>query len=211
MFKKELPIITMGLSIVAAILVLSWAVFIKSGSVIPIQSPVVSDEEIVSDGIEDNRMEDDDVLADDISDWKTYRNEEYGFEIKYPEDWGVSIGESKPWHKGALGVVYITGDTKDPFYAPIAITTLGNKKRLPIKKWYQEYYPKGDGSRLQEVKFNEVNGMRILSLWLDGLDGFYFSNEDRIYSVSIMDLQENAENQIMMNEKLLSTFKFINF
>ncbi|MFA6215152.1 MAG: hypothetical protein WC768_01115 [Patescibacteria group bacterium] len=25
----------------------------------------------------------------DISDWKTYRNEEYGFEFKYPEDWKI--------------------------------------------------------------------------------------------------------------------------
>ena len=23
-----------------------------------------------------------------LQDWKTYTNEEYGFEIKYPEDWG---------------------------------------------------------------------------------------------------------------------------
>ncbi len=25
----------------------------------------------------------------DISDWKTYHNDEYGFEIKYPSEWGI--------------------------------------------------------------------------------------------------------------------------
>ena len=145
-----------------------------------------------------------------ISNWKTYRNEEFGFEIKHPENWGASTGEPKPWHKDVLGKVYVTGHSiEDPYYAPIAITILNNEKRLSIKKWYQEYYPNGDVSRLQEVKFDKTNGMRKLSLWNDGLDGFYFSNENRIYSVSIMDLQKNAENQIIMNEKLLSTFEFI--
>ena len=27
----------------------------------------------------------------DISDWKTYRNEEYGFEFKYPGDWNLDV------------------------------------------------------------------------------------------------------------------------
>ena len=204
MFKKEIPIVFVGLSMVVAALVLGWSVFVKSE--VPVQVPVVSDDEIVIDD-DISIVENDDNSEIDISDWKTYQNEEFGFEIKHPENWEVTTGEDESWHKD---VFYITGHSiKDPFYAPIAITVRSNEKRLSIKEWYQEYYPNGDVSRLQEVKFDKTNGMRKLSLWSDGLDGFYFSNKDKIYSVSIMDLQENAENQIMMNEKLLSTFKFI--
>ena len=164
--------------------------------------------------IDDSSVVEDDSKID-TSDWKTYSNEEFGFEIKYPEDWYTVTEKHEPrWHKTVLGVVYISGpgDIKnpDPFYAPISITIRNNEERLSIKKWYQKNYPDGNISRLQEVKFDKTSGMRKLSLWNDGLDGFYFSNEDKIYSVSIMDLQENAENQIMMNEKLLSTFKFTN-
>src|SRR3990167_10330878 len=30
------------------------------------------------------------VVADETANWKTYRNEEYGFEVKYAEDWIVN-------------------------------------------------------------------------------------------------------------------------
>jgi len=29
-------------------------------------------------------------IIDETADWQTYRNEEYGFEIKYPKDWKVA-------------------------------------------------------------------------------------------------------------------------
>ena len=219
MLKKQLPIIFIGLCVVIAVLVLGWSVFVKTEVVMPVKPPVVMDDnnqnsesdEVIDDfPVVEDDVVDDNVSEIDISDWKTYRNEEFGYEIKYPEDWNISVGKHEPrWHETVLGRVVISGGIEDPFYAPLSITIRSNGEKLSIEEWYRKNYPKGDSSRLQEVKFDKTNGMRVLSLWDNGLDGFYFSDEDKIYSVSIVDLQENAENQIMMNEKLLSTFKFI--
>ena len=61
--------------------------------------------------------------SNETANWKTYQNEEYGFEIKYPNDWeivGCNIGDPSPalrcftiqkgsWEgTGYVGTVYIT-------------------------------------------------------------------------------------------------------
>ncbi|OGZ44042.1 MAG: hypothetical protein A3J55_01270 [Candidatus Ryanbacteria bacterium RIFCSPHIGHO2_02_FULL_45_17b] len=33
------------------------------------------------------------ITQDDTSDWKTYLNEEYGFEFKYPSSWSISLSK----------------------------------------------------------------------------------------------------------------------
>ena len=63
MFKKELPIIFIGLSVVAAALVLGWTVFVEREAAAPVQAPVASDEnETVPDDIVSNDV------VDDVSD-----------------------------------------------------------------------------------------------------------------------------------------------
>ena len=74
MFKKELPIIFIGLCVVVAVLVLGWAVFVKTEMVVPARELVVDDSndetEISDDDVPDD-IEDDSEIND--SDQKAYK------------------------------------------------------------------------------------------------------------------------------------------
>ena len=211
MFKKELPIIFIGLSVVAAVLVLSWTIFIKPELVAPVQVPVADEDEIVSD----------DVSEIDTSDWKTYRNEEFKYELKYFSDWFVY--DYYYDGKKHFEDLYIQNFSRPKEGGYSGIGGIGcqlsvwveSDKYSSIQEWI-DVQKNNIGKDLEkvstkEVEIGEIKGLEVIfsgSFLGTGDSVIVVLNNGIIYKISEFWQDVPQESCQPIFDKILSTFKF---
>jgi hypothetical protein len=99
----------------------------------------------------------------DVSYWKIYRNEKYGFEINYPSNGKVNESPGSP--ERIPQVLYIV----DFNYGPTNIHIYENKQLLPVREWYatflegREFSVNDEPRKFREVIVNNQKGLEVSS------------------------------------------------
>ncbi len=137
------------------------------------------------------------AVEDETADWKTYRNEEYGFEFQYPEDWTIKENA----FGSAVSMFNLVVEPNDTAHLPrpIRINILPNDWIERVQKSFEE-----DGIELLDVQIDRVDGVRY-NHTDEGLPQIDFLIPRGDYWVVIGGKKEYID---ILNQ-VLDTFKFL--
>lgn len=161
-------------------------------------------EESAKDGKETNKVIIPLVFKNyvDISNWKSYVNNEYGYEIKYPNDWGLSNNAGSA--KYALSEFNI-------FQPPSYPTQKTPQFQISILD-KSEYLKFSGREELPETNFylNLYPAFKMQYDLKSGSESYYMEKGDNIVIINIYyDEKKDSEESKLKINKILSTFKFI--
>lgn len=94
-----------------------------------------------------------------ISNWQVYRNEEYGFEIKYPKNWITVKRSVNPWD--IIGFCQKGVEVSYNQYSQIYIDIKDNPKNFSLKEYYKNLSETSDMLTPDYFKINNVKYLEI--------------------------------------------------
>lgn len=135
------------------------------------------------------------VVKDETADWKTYRNEEYGFEVKYPNNWKIIEGPS--------GSDFHLRSVEETKHFDLCDVFVENRNNQTVEQWLS-----GEPNRYTKIKniiVDRHNGVLADDIFTMG----------NTYKVAIFPYQNYMIlagcNAFLIDklEKILSTFRFL--
>lgn len=162
----------------------------------------------------------------DISNWQTYTNEQYGFELKYPKEWSLT---NNPFNnfEGINSVISLTSpDTLKEIEKPIKPDSRGETASDDIFiNYYSSLkdYADIDVKNLDEfinedssiTKIGEVTigGVKAVDIWSGGEGAHYailIEKDTHLYEIFFSNDWKGREGLTDTENQILYTFKFLN-
>lgn len=138
-----------------------------------------------------------DVVADETKDWKTYRNEEYGFEFKYPENF---IIDQKRMLIAPNTIIILRDNFLDIDFV------INNEDKFQAQKADVK------SSRIEDLKMSPITGMVPVIVVYGGSEGlsqYRIFIPDKKLDILFTYLPENERESLNLKDQILSTFKFV--
>jgi hypothetical protein len=134
--------------------------------------------------------------------WKTYANNEYGFELKYPNNWTF-------YNPSSDQKAFIIGLYGDPINGSASmIITVSQRSGKILAGWISENHY----IFIKNINIDGINGVIVSPAIVFNDANYYnaiFPKGDYMYDISASsDISENPQKIINFLEQIVSTFKF---
>jgi hypothetical protein len=160
----------------------------------------------------------------DKSDWQTYKNDYYGFEIMGPKSWSIKpsndtgIFDNTNVTDPAMGnylsfkpdSVY---PSDDQFYAPLNLTVQENPDNLSITKWFLKKYTKFSEGPENFIKIEIPSAEEAVAVFHNfynnqGIYSYYVKKNNKIYNFNLVDSNPDSKNGSAMMNAIVMTLRF---
>ena len=154
---------------------------------------------------------------DDISDWKTYKNEKYGFEFQYPKDWRIEFPEVDTFSINLVSPEteteikkmgeYPSADIMISRYKSVACMQIDcNNNERNLFDELQSQRALGIIENIKSVNINGINGYEAINLGMNTYYTLYLDSPNGVYEI-LFNLKSDRESLSFYEEHFLSTFR----
>lgn len=158
-------------------------------------------------------------IADETADWQVYKNEEYGFQIKYPPDWEFNINKIGAELQEVMKLFGAFSDKTHKIIAEFGeITALAS---IDVSKGTMEEYGKAHNAPIEgtseKVTINNYPAVKEKRGFGDEI-GYMIDHPEGKYRITLTDhvdmftdVMSDEEKEEVKNiiNKIFSTFEFV--
>ncbi|MFH1170109.1 MAG: hypothetical protein V1704_00915 [Candidatus Vogelbacteria bacterium] len=147
------------------------------------------------------------VQTPDISNWKTFKNKDSGYEITVPSGWTE--------HMSSMGPMYYSGDLQKMGGLRIVIYFQPLDSGFDIEKWKKDSLVNYESKEITTAMFNGVQVWQLVGVanrsLPEGVSKLYDKNLAGIFNKKSFFIKVSSANQqdLILADQILSTFRFV--